>query len=164
MIAGERSERFANLVSGDMEGTTNPVDNGAVAGPQGGGGIRCFSSTRIRTEPQEKQNPKKKYPTDPYSSPTEFEVLPCQDVPLIPLPLPDCSQPPLSSLRPYDASTISASWAASYPRPALAVVGPCQVGSGGRSSKDSFVLGVGKDQVQYGGEAGKGAYISMIEW
>ena len=47
---GERSEKSANLVSGDMEGTTNLVDDSIVAGMQGGGDIRCLLSTTIRIE------------------------------------------------------------------------------------------------------------------
>ena len=90
VIAGERSDRSANLVSRDMEGTANPFDDEAVAGTQSRGGIRCFSSTTIRIESQdhkEKQNQRTNL-TDPYS-PTEFQVLPCQDVPPIPLSPPD---------------------------------------------------------------------------
>jgi hypothetical protein len=49
-MAGERSERSANLGSGEMEGTANAfvaIADGALLGTEGGGGIRCCSSTII---------------------------------------------------------------------------------------------------------------------
>jgi len=61
VIAGERSERSANLLSREMEGTADAFDavnDGAVVGTQGGGGIRCCSSTTIRNESQNRNKKK----------------------------------------------------------------------------------------------------------
>ena len=45
LIAGERSERSANLERGDMEGTAKAFEAIDDVGREGGGGMRCCSST-----------------------------------------------------------------------------------------------------------------------
>ena len=89
LIAGERSERSANLERGVIEDV----------GTEFGGGMRCCSSrTIIRVSPRAKIVKKKKaYPTDPKSSPSESQVPPSQDAPPTPAQHLD-RPPPLPSL------------------------------------------------------------------
>jgi hypothetical protein len=88
-IAGERSERPANLERGKTDGAANAlvaVDGGTVVGTKGGG-MRCCSSNKYlnkKREEQEEIKPKKTYPTDldaQNPSPTESQVPPSQDAP-----------------------------------------------------------------------------------
>ena len=78
LIVGERSERSANLVRGEMEGTAKVFDAIDDMGTDGGRGMRCCSSTpTIHLSPEAQiVKEKKTYPTDPNSSPSESQVPP----------------------------------------------------------------------------------------
>ena len=86
MIAGERRERSANLERGDIEGTAKAFEAIDDVGREGGGGMRCCSSTAIiRVSPRAKiVNKIKTYPTDPGLSPSESQVPPSLDAPPTP--------------------------------------------------------------------------------
>ena len=127
LIAGERSERSANLERGDMEGTAKAFEAIDDVGREGGGGMRCCSSTTTisRKSHSEIRKEKKIYP-GLKSSPNESQVTPSQDAPPTPAQLLDRPPPLPSSPQSHDASTAFASWAASCPRPALAVSHLCR--------------------------------------
>jgi len=105
-----------------MEGTAKVFDAVDDMGTDGGGGMRCCSSTpTIRLSPRAQiVKEKKTYPTDLNSSPSESQVPPSKDALPTPAQLLNRPPPPPSSPRSHGASTTCASWAASCSRPALA--------------------------------------------
>ena len=66
-IAGERSDRSANLGRGETEETANAVDiveDGAEIGAEGGGGMRRCSSKTARMRCKKQGKKKETYPAD----------------------------------------------------------------------------------------------------